>query len=106
MVLQPGMLLSNEPGYYKPGHFGIRTENLLFVREAEAIEGGERKMMGFETITLTPIDRNLIEVDLLTRVELKWLDAYHARVAAEVGQLLDGDALSWLKQACASLSRS
>ena len=106
VVLQPGMLLSNEPGYYKPGHFGIRTENLLFVREAEAIEGGERKMMGFETITLAPIDRNLIEVDLLTRVELKWLDAYHARVAAEVGQLLDGDALSWLKQACASLSRS
>jgi Xaa-Pro aminopeptidase len=106
VVLQPGMLLSNEPGYYKPGHFGIRTENLLFVREAEAIEGGERKMMSFETITLAPIDRNLIDVDLLTRGERKWLDAYHARVAAEVGLLLDGDALAWLKQACASLGRT
>lgn len=106
VVLQPGMLLSNEPGYYKPGHFGIRTENLLFVREAEAIEGGERKMMSFETITLAPIDRNLIDVDLLTRGELKWLDAYHARVTAEVSPLLDGDALAWLKQACASLGRS
>jgi Xaa-Pro aminopeptidase len=106
VVLKPGMLLSNEPGYYKPGAFGIRIENLLFVREAEAIQGGERKMMGFETITLAPIDRNLIDVGLLTRDELKWLDAYHARVLAEVGMLLDGPALEWLKQACASLGRA
>jgi len=106
VVLKPGMLLSNEPGYYKPGAFGIRIENLLFVREAEAITGGERKMMGFETITLAPIDRNLIDVGLLTRDELKWLDAYHARVLAEVGMLVDGPALEWLKQACASLGRA
>lgn len=103
VVLRPGMLLSNEPGYYKPGAFGIRTENLLIVREAEGVPGGERKMMGFETITLAPIDRNLIDVTLLTRDELRWLNAYHARVLAEVGLLMDGDALVWLKQACASL---
>lgn len=106
VVLKPGMLLSNEPGYYKPGAFGIRTENLLLVREAEPIEGGERNMMGFETITLAPIDRNLIESELLTRDEIKWLDAYHARVLAEVGLLLDGAALEWLKSACASLGRA
>ncbi len=103
VVLKPGMILSNEPGYYKPGAFGIRTENLLIVREADDIDGGERKMMGFETITLAPIDRKLIETDLLTRDELKWLDAYHARVLAEVGLLLDGRALQWLKDSCASL---
>ena len=103
VVLRQGMILSNEPGYYKPGQFGIRTENLLIVREAEAIAGGERKMMGFETITLAPIDRKLIDTEMLTREELKWLDAYHTRVLAEVGMLLDGPALEWLKKACASL---
>jgi Xaa-Pro aminopeptidase len=102
-VLKPGMILSNEPGYYKPGAYGIRTENLLIVREAEEISGGERKMLGFETITLAPIDRKLIDVSLLTRDELRWLDAYHARVLGEVGLLLDGPALYWLKEACASL---
>ncbi len=106
VVLRPGMLLSNEPGYYKPGDFGIRTENLLFVREAEDVPGGERKMMGFETITLAPIDRTLIDVDMLTYDELRWLDAYHARVLTAVGLLLDGPALDWLKQACASLARA
>jgi Xaa-Pro aminopeptidase len=106
VALRPGMLLSNEPGYYKPGQFGIRTENLLFVTEAEDIPGGERKMMGFETITLAPIDRKLIDTDLLTREELRWLDAYHARVLAEVGLLLDGEALDWLKQVCAGLARA
>jgi Xaa-Pro aminopeptidase len=105
VALRPGMLLSNEPGYYKPGSFGIRIENLLFVRDAEDVPGGERKMMGFETVTLAPIDRTLIDMDLLTDDELRWLNAYHARVLAEVGMLLDGEALSWLKQACAGLSR-
>ncbi len=101
--LRPGMILSNEPGCYKPGHFGIRIENLLIVREPQMIRGGERKMMGFETITLAPIDRGLIETSLLTRDELRWLDEYHARVLKEIGPQMNGPAKAWLKKACASL---
>ncbi len=78
--LLPGMILSNEPGYYKPGGYGIRTENLLIVTELEVPEGGDLPMMGFETITLCPIDKRLIDTSLLIREELVWLDAYHARV--------------------------
>ena len=102
--LEPGMILSNEPGFYKPDHYGIRIENLLLVREAEAVEGGERPMQFFETLTLCPIDRRLIEQRLLTKTELAWFDAYHARVLKEVGALLDGAELDWLKRACAPLS--
>ena len=101
--LRPGMILSNEPGYYKPGHFGIRIENLLLVTEPELVKGGERKMMGFETLTLAPIDRKLIDTDLLTREELQWLDTYHARVLKEVGSQMSGAAKVWMKQVCASL---
>ncbi len=75
--LLPGMILSNEPGYYKPGEYGIRIENLIIVTEAEEIPGGDRPMLGFETITLAPIDRRLIDAHLMTREELQWLDAYH-----------------------------
>ncbi len=102
--LEVGMILSNEPGYYKPGHYGIRIENLLIVQEATAIDGGERKMMGFETLTLAPIDRNLIAQHLLTREELHWLDEYHARVLQEVGPKLVGPAAAWLKTACEKLN--
>ncbi|MGH8498523.1 MAG: M24 family metallopeptidase C-terminal domain-containing protein, partial [Methylococcales bacterium] len=101
--LEPGMILSNEPGFYKQGRFGIRIENLLLVHEARAIKGGERKMLGFETLTLCPIDRRLIEDYLLTEDERAWLDAYHARVLKEVGDHLGGAELAWLKQACAPL---
>ena len=101
--LLPGMILSNEPGYYKPGHYGIRIENLLLVTEPELVKGGERKMMGFETLTLAPIDRDLIDTALLTREELQWLDAYHARVFKEVGSQMSGDAKVWMKRVCASL---
>jgi Xaa-Pro aminopeptidase len=103
--LEPGMILSNEPGYYKAGAYGIRIENLLLVREAEPVEGGERPMLWFETLTLCPIDRSLIEEQLLTRSDLCWLDAYHARVLREIGPMLDGDDLAWLETACAPLSR-
>ncbi|WP_119268817.1 aminopeptidase P family protein [Taklimakanibacter deserti] len=102
--LEPGMILSNEPGYYKEGQYGIRIENLILVREPEAIQGGERPMMSFETLTLCPIDRRLIEPRLLDPEELAWLNAYHARVLREVGAFLEGRELDWLKQACAPIA--
>jgi Xaa-Pro aminopeptidase len=101
--LEPGMILSNEPGFYKQGHYGIRIENLLLVHEASDVAGGERKMLGFETLTLCPIDRRLIDDALLSPEEWDWLNAYHARVLKEVGDFLHGDELEWLKQACAPL---
>ena len=73
------------------------------VHEAKPVTGGERPMLGFETLTLAPIDRRLIDVGLLSDAERKWLDAYHARVLKEVGDFLDGEELAWLKKACAKL---
>jgi len=102
--LEPGMILSNEPGYYKQDRFGIRIENLLMVHEARDIDGGDRPMLGFETLTLCPIDRRLIDARLLSRGEAGWLDAYHARVMKEVGDFLHGEDLAWLERACAPLS--
>lgn len=101
--LEPGMILSNEPGYYKEGQYGIRIENLILVREPEAVQGGERPMMSFETLTLAPIDRRLIEPGLLSPEERDWLNAYHARVEREIGAFLEGEELAWLKQACAAV---
>jgi Xaa-Pro aminopeptidase len=101
--LETGMILSNEPGYYKAGHYGIRIENLLLVREPEPVDSGERAMHWFETITICPIDRNLIATDLLSPDERQWLDAYHARVLREIGPFLEGRELDWLKAACAAL---
>ncbi len=100
--LQPGMILSNEPGYYKTSEYGIRIENLVLV-ERRDVPGAEREMLGFETLTFAPIDRNAIDTDILTAEERAWVDAYHARVVEIVGPQLDGDALQWLKQACAPL---
>jgi Xaa-Pro aminopeptidase len=99
--LEPGMILSNEPGFYKQNEFGIRIENLLLIHEAKNVDGGERPMLGFETLTLCPIERRLIDTKLLTRDELHWLDTYHARVLKEVGDHLSGDELTWLRKACA-----
>jgi Xaa-Pro aminopeptidase len=103
IALQPGMIMSNEPGYYKEGHFGIRIENLLLIKKEEPIEGGDRPMMGFETLTLCPIERKLIETRLLTRDELEWLDHYHARVWRELRPIIDGPAANWLTKACAPM---
>ncbi|MET0365992.1 MAG: aminopeptidase P family protein [Sphingobium sp.] len=100
--LQPGMIISNEPGYYKTGEYGIRIENLVLVEPRE-IAGAEREMLGFETLTLAPIDRTLIVLDLLTDSERAWMDAYHARVADVVGPQLDGEARAWIEAACAPL---
>ncbi|TGU93816.1 aminopeptidase P family protein [Mesorhizobium sp. M00.F.Ca.ET.151.01.1.1] len=101
--LLEGMMLSNEPGYYKEGAYGIRIENLILVTPAEQIEGGDIAMHAFETLTLAPIDVRLVRSDLLTRDELHWLDAYHARVVAEIGPMLDGETLAWLEKATAPL---
>ena len=103
VALQPGMILSNEPGYYKEGAYGIRIENLQYVTEAASIAGGERPMLGFETLTLAPIDRRLIVTDLLTPDERAQLDAYHARVLAVVGPRVPADVRTWMGQACAPL---
>ena len=100
--LVAGMILSNEPGYYKTGEYGIRIENLVLVEE-RAIAGGEKPMLGFETLTFAPIDRNAIATDLLDAGERAWVDAYHAQVLAVVGPQLDGEALAWLQSACAPL---
>jgi Xaa-Pro aminopeptidase len=100
--LRAGMFLSNEPGYYKTGEYGIRVENLVLVEPRE-IEGAEKKMLGFETLTFAPIDRKLIEVGMLSREERDWLDAYHARVLEVVGPQLEGEAKAWLEAGCAPL---
>jgi Xaa-Pro aminopeptidase len=101
-VLLAGMILSNEPGYYQPDAYGIRIENLIAVESRPTPEGGNRKLLGFGTLTLCPIDRRLIEPALLTAEERGWLDAYHARVAEELGPLV-GEAEGWLKEATAPL---
>lgn len=101
-ALQPGMILSNEPGYYKAGSYGIRIENLVVVESRPRPAGGERDLLGFRTLTLCPIDRRLIDPSLLTVEERSWIDAYHARVAAELTPLM-GSAATWLHAACAPL---
>ncbi len=99
--LKPGMICSNEPGYYKEGEYGIRIENLIVVTDAEPIPGGdpERKFMEFETITLAPIDLNLVEPSLLTREERDWLNAYHARVRESLAPQMDNETRAWLDHA-------
>jgi Xaa-Pro aminopeptidase len=102
-ALQPGMIISNEPGYYKAGAYGIRIENLQVVTAPAEIPGGERPMLGFETLTLAPYDRRLIDKALLDAAEIAQIDAYHARVLAEIGPLADAGARAWLGGACAPL---
>ncbi len=100
--LKPGMICSNEPGYYKAGAYGIRIENLVVVTEPEDV-GGEAPVMGFETLTLVPIDRRLIVTDMLDPAERAWLDAYHKRVNDTLSPLVDPDTRRWLKAATAKL---
>ena len=101
--LLTGMIVSNEPGYYREGHWGIRIETLQVVTPPEPIPGGERPMHGFEQLTFAPLDRKLIDVALLTATERAYVDAYHAETLAKVGPLLDGEAKAWLERACAPL---
>ncbi|MEM5581865.1 aminopeptidase P family protein [Roseibium sp. AS2] len=97
--LKPGMILSNEPGYYPAGEYGIRLENLEIVTGPVDIAGGERAMLGFETITLVPMDLRLVETALLTHDERAWLNRYHERVRSEIGPLVGARERIWLEQA-------
>ncbi|MCG8696093.1 MAG: aminopeptidase P family protein, partial [Minwuiales bacterium] len=103
-AMKPGMIVSNEPGYYKTGEYGIRIENLVVVRDA-AEQPGERKLLEFETLTRAPIDRALVDVSLLTDAELDWLNRYHATVRADIAPLVDDETVAWLKQATEPIER-
>jgi len=103
VALQPGMIVSNEPGYYRGGAYGIRCENLLVVCRSER-PGEEQAMLEFDPITLVPFDRRLVVTDLLTSAELAWLDAYHRRVAEAIGPQLEGSDRQWLEQATLPLA--
>ncbi len=96
LPLEPGMILSNEPGYYKAGAYGIRTENLVLVVESSLAEG---RFLELETLTLCPIDLRLVDEKLLLEHERNWLNAYHKRVFREIGPSLKGDVKAWLKEA-------
>ena len=100
--LRAGMILSNEPGYYKTGEYGIRIENLILVEE-RTIAGAESPMLGFETLTFCPIERSLIVPEMLTLAERLWLDQYHCKVAEILGPQLEREELEWLKEKCAPL---
>jgi Xaa-Pro aminopeptidase len=102
-ALAAGMIISNEPGYYAAGAFGIRIENLLAV-EPKAIEGGERPMLGFETLTLAPIDLSLVEPKLMDPDEIAWLDGYHARVRKVLSPRVDASTRAWLVKATRRLA--
>jgi Xaa-Pro aminopeptidase len=104
-ALLRGMILSNEPGYYKTGHYGIRIENLVLVAEAPPVAGAEKSLNRFETLTLAPIDRRLIDRTLMTADEIVWLDAYHAQVGETLSPLVAEDARAWLAAATAPLER-
>jgi Xaa-Pro aminopeptidase len=104
-ALKPGMILSNEPGYYKAGAYGIRIENLVLVVAAAPVPGAEKPLNAFETLTLAPIDRRLIVPALLTPEETAWLDRYHARVVEALSPLLDADSRAWLTAAARPLGR-
>jgi Xaa-Pro aminopeptidase len=103
--LKRGMILSNEPGYYRAGAYGIRIENLILVTEAAPVADAEKPLNAFETLTLAPIDRRLVEPALMTADETAWLDAYHARVRETLAPLLDAPTRAWLIAATAPLGR-
>jgi Xaa-Pro aminopeptidase len=104
--LRRGMILSNEPGYYKAGAYGIRIENLVLVVEAAAVPGAEKPLNAFETLTLAPIDRRLVVADMLTPEETDWFDGYHARVAQMLAPLVDAETRAWLAAATRPLAQS
>jgi Xaa-Pro aminopeptidase len=103
--LRAGMFLSNEPGYYQAGEYGIRIENLVMIEPREIV-GAQKASLGFETLTFAPIDRSLIEPAMLTPAERDWLDGYHGQVVGLIGPQLDGDALAWLQEQCRPLESS
>ena len=100
--LREGMILSNEPGYYKPGEYGIRIENLVLVVDA-GLADSEGKYLGFETLTMVPLDRTLVDPALLSEAEIGWWNDYHTAVYATLAPQLEGDDLAWLEEQCAPL---
>jgi len=98
VALRPGMVISNEPGYYKSGAYGIRIENLVVV-----VADADDDMLGFETLTLAPIDRTLIDVSLLDREEIDWINAYHSRVRGTLTPLIDDQTADWLAKSTVPL---
>ena len=102
--LQAGMILSNEPGYYKAGEYGIRIENLVLVVDKN-VDGADKEVLGFDTLTFVPIEPRLIDVAMLSNTELEWLNDYHAEVLAKIGPQLSGEDKAWLERQCAPLSR-
>jgi Xaa-Pro aminopeptidase len=98
------MILSNEPGYYKAGEYGIRIENLVLVVDKQ-VRGGDKEMLGFDTLTFVPIEKKLIDVSMLSDRELDWLNDYHQQVLALIGPQLSGEDKAWLERQCAPLSR-
>lgn len=105
-VLHPGMLVSNEPGYYKEGAYGIRLENVVLVTELQDVSGGDRPMMSFETLTLAPFDRRLIDASMLTTAELTWLNDYHTRVHTELAPRVDTLTAIWLARATEPITQT
>ena len=103
VALKPGMIISNEPGYYKAGQYGIRIENLVIVQNSE-YEGEERPMLTFETITLAPIDTRLVNAHMMSASEITWLNIYHAKVREKIVPLLDGKEKEWLIRATESIT--
>ena len=99
MPLKPGMILSNEPGFYKADAYGIRIENLLVVIERGIPQNGERPLLGFENLTRVPLDRRLIVTSMLDAEEYAWVDAYHAKVRHDLGDLLTARARTWMMAA-------
>lgn len=103
-ALKRGMILSNEPGYYRAGAYGIRIENLVLVTAAAAVSGAEKQLNAFDTLTLAPIDLRLVDVALMTADEIAWLDAYHARVRTALSPLVDAETRAWLAPATRALN--
>ncbi len=99
VALHPGMIVSNEPGYYKTGEYGIRIENLVLVVACSDVEESERELYSFETLTLAPFDRHLIQRSLLCEKEIAWVNAYHTQVYDAVHSLIDSETDEWLHQA-------
>ena len=98
------MIISNEPGYYKQGEYGIRIENLVLVVD-KPVTGGDKETLGFETLTYVPIEKRLIDVSMLSDRELEWLNDYHSKVLALIGPQLEGEDKAWLERQCAPLNR-
>jgi len=98
-ALKPGMILSDEPGYYKSGEFGIRIENLIVVAPGAPVAGGEREMMAFETITMAPINLDLVKADILSEDERRWLNDYHEQVRKKIGPHIPGGIKDWFEEA-------